>query len=627
VPLEAGTLQTWVRVDSAQTYQVVVNSAGASGVSNSVTIIPSDPFGTLVATADPDTITSNGVSTTTITSNEIKDQFGNRVAEGELITIWTDRGEILSMDQDAVEPGIQRRVQADGTVSLQLRSDGTFGTARVDMESVDGSPKAAGFVDVIFALPPIVVAAGDPIPNAVIIDQLAQFRVPVVNWSTTGVMLTTATKFRFEDGATYEANLESPTWLEGSSGSIVDTLAFDAQLVDPAITPQRYTPALELDGVDGNLADYSQTVLLPSNSLLVSAIEILSISGPAVLSRGDSAIVYVTVKNPTPAVATINTATLQFSPNLGGYTVYPSLDLPAPLAGGASIQARVPVKVSDTSGLGTDVVDARVTATIGILPVEDDSVDPHAPWTWTIQQEAQINYVTNTLSPSAVSIGKNYSISVDLENIGQAAVQFDTAATKLTFTDGTTSFETTPNELGIFGSERRTITFKPKTIPASMTPGNWPVTIDIHGTENGAPFNVILSPLANEIAVQDSAFIIAAGSLAPTTTVTQGADAFFELQVENTGDATVNLDVDATRIRFVGGNYVAALDPSSPTALGGGLVTTIVFRGEEVTDPPGVYPTTIDLVGLENDLQLKPIAIDRPRDGSDKQGRSRSGNV
>ncbi|MCK5618254.1 MAG: hypothetical protein KAJ17_02585, partial [Candidatus Krumholzibacteria bacterium] len=179
VTLKAGTLQTYVTLNDADTYTIASATQGdpsTSGESSSLVIVPAAPALTITATATEDTITANSLSTTDITSSVITDAFGNTVAPGELVTVTPSpgMGTIDTPDQDIPREGNQQAVDATGHIFFRLRSSTTTGTSSVSMESAVGS--ATGSIDIVFADIPAFACDEIPIPSIVIVGDSVIFK-------------------------------------------------------------------------------------------------------------------------------------------------------------------------------------------------------------------------------------------------------------------------------------------------------------------------------------------------------------------------------------------------------------------------------------------------------------------
>lgn len=107
--------------------------------STTVNFISGNPAGNIVLYANPTEISADGVSTSTITSDPIKDEKGNTVPDGVFITVSTTLGSITSTDLDPNTLGIQVATDSSGKISFVVKSSTVAGTATINAASVIGN--------------------------------------------------------------------------------------------------------------------------------------------------------------------------------------------------------------------------------------------------------------------------------------------------------------------------------------------------------------------------------------------------------------------------------------------------------------------------------------------------------
>jgi hypothetical protein len=613
VTLAGGIAATTLTHTAAYDVQVQATDGGANGISPSITIQPNLPAGTITALAVPDTITANGASTSLITSSAITDTYGNTVGTGTKITIAASAGVIISPDQDGGTPGNQQITNPSGQIVFQLRSDTSPGMSIVSMTSVSGT--AAGNVSVYFAQPPVINCLTQPIPNNVVAGDFVAFKVYVLNTSATGVNLSSSTTFEFSDtGETFIATLASPIHIAPVSA---DTLHFTSTQVDVNMDPGSYRPVLELSGTDLHGSPFSGTCLLQSNSLTVSAIQITAISAPAVVVKGDTKNVTVTVKNLGPITATIESVSLDFS--LGSYSFGASPDLPATILPGATGDIRVPVTIQTFSNIGFSTIDAVVSGTVNGIAVSDGSLAPYLPLPqWEIKAGADLDYVSGSLIEMTVSQDQDHSFSLELTNNGDATVTLDPLLTELSFTDGVETYTALlAQSTAIASGATQRVAFLVERVPLTFSPGPWDVDILCRGLENGAPFTETVRTSDGG----DFLNVVTPASLNPVTPslnpdlVSRLTDVFFEVTFQNLGGASIILDTDSTRISFGSvivdarldaalAAYDSPLDPGGSTTIGTAS-TTLKFLAQTVTVADGDYLPQVRIVGLENGVPYR----------------------
>ncbi len=596
--LSGGTASTTVTASLVQTYAIKASSVlqpAVSGQGASVVVSPAAPAGVITATATADVITANGSSVTTLTSSVIRDAFGNQVPAGGGVTVTTSGGVILG-----TQPKI---IGANGRVSFDLRSSTTPGPVTVSMTSVAGT--AFGQKIIQFAQPVAFNTSQSPVPSIVKPGDNPRFRVVVANTSSTAANLTTATRFAFADGVhTFNAFLAAPRTVAAADTA---TLVFNNTILDAAFVSGAYTPVVTLIGNDQYGSAFNVSSALPLNAVQVTSIEITLISAPSPVSRGQTRNVSVSVRNNGATAASLDNLTLSFSPGVGLYTPgTPAPALPVQIAAGNTATVVIPVTIETASGLGTDQIDAFAEATVSGQPVTDDSVDPHPLGSWQIVAQANLAYVPGSLTPPVASRGKSYAFQMTIQNTGSGVVSLSPALTRLTFTDGSLNFSAAPVQAyAIPGGATQVLTFVDTAIPGGFATGPRDVVLNAQGTDNGAPFTQLVSTVGSgdQLNIVTPAVLTAvAGTLSPVLT-TQGATATFQVAVNNTGGATVDLIPPTTTLSFTGFN--ASLDPTGPTSIGPLGNTTLRFIGTPVSagsTPPGNYFPQIDVDGTENGL-------------------------
>jgi hypothetical protein len=169
------------------------------GTGPAVTVVPAPPSGAITASATQNTITANGVSTTTITSGVIRDTYGNQAASGLNVNVAAGIGGFIV-------GGSPKQIDGTGRISFDLRSSLNVGTSTVNMTSA-APGTASGSINIAFAPKPALTCTTAPSPAIVVPGQNVAFSVKADNGSATAVNLTTATTFTFSDGThTYSAS-------------------------------------------------------------------------------------------------------------------------------------------------------------------------------------------------------------------------------------------------------------------------------------------------------------------------------------------------------------------------------------------------------------------------------------
>jgi len=605
VTLVNGTFTRSITSNPAQVIQIRAQTLGTPsvfGLSPDITVAPNIASGAITATALPDTITADGISTSVVTSGSTHDAFGNIVATGTLITVASTLGGSIAGDVNGGILGVQMATDAAGKITFVLKSGTTVGTATVTMQAV-APGTASGNIPVRFAPKPVIANPGNPSPSVVTPGSSSGFAVVVQNTSATGVTLSTASTFQFTDGVdTCVSNLASATYIDGLASK---TLTFSSELIPDEMAPGLYRPRLNLSGTDEFGATFSQNNLdLPLNSLRVVAIEIpvngIVLESP--VSRGQTRDITVFVHNLGPISATIESVNFTFSVGNQHFTYNPVVSLT--VLGGATNSVSIPVTVLQTAPVGLTDVDAAVSGNVNGTPVFDGSIDPYSPPKWDIRSGANMTYVDGSLTPATVSRTKTHSIKVQFTNNGDTSIELQRPATTLSF-DGTT-YEAPISQNEAFGvGATKEIVFDAKEVPAAIQADrNYDVRLHLAGLENLEAFtlNLYTSSKNDSIRVVTPANVTyVAGSLHPTT-VSRTISAGFELDVLNTGTAAVQLTAGSTTFSFGSGSYTATLNSSAGTTIAPAATTTLVFNSQLVNTGVGTYTPTLHLVGTENTL-------------------------
>jgi hypothetical protein len=605
VTLTDGRAAVTVRDNKAEklVLRALTLAGGALSSSDTISVRPEVPSGAITFfSIIPGTITANGSSVSTITTNPVRDVYGNIVAPGTLVRVTPSLGSVGSEDKDPSTPlTVERQTESSGAVSVFIRSGTTSGLSAVQFQSLTGS--AGGTANVTFAPPPACAYAGYLTPRHLVPTQPASFRCSVANGSPTGLNLTTQTSISFADSAsnTYEAHLVLPVLLAGSA---TDTLDFEATIVPANMLGGAYTPRVRLAGNDIHGAPYQVEFNAGSNSVSVSNVELMRVTTPSIVSRGDTFEVDVRIKNGGGSVVSVDEIVPIFDHGYFGMTGAWNPPLPNNLPAGAERDYRRRMYVFMNSPLGADTIDASVTASVDGSQVQDASAYPDVAPIF-VQSAASIEYVAGSLSPAVVSKGQSHGFSLSLKNAGQAAVILSGSGTWLSFTDGVDTLRVALGAEGALPGGRVTnIVFPSATVPLAMDAGSWPVSVRLRGTENGGSFGQTLVLGDAIVVVEPAQLAYRPGSVAPTPVSKRSAVAF-EVGVNNTGGATVVCNPDSTWIRFSSGStvYTAKLDGARGTAVAPGA-RTLYFNAVTIPDamPTGKYRPTVRAKGAENGL-------------------------
>ena len=250
-----------------------------------------------------------------------------------------------------------------------------------------------------------------------------------------------------------------------------------------------YTPRVRLVGNDVYGSPYQVEFNAGSNSVSVSDVEIMRVTAPSIVSRGDTFEVDVRIKNGGGSVVSVNDIVPRYGHGYFGVTGAWNPPLPDNLPAGAERDYRRSMYVFTNSPLGADTIDASVTASVDGSQVQDASAYPNVAPIF-VQSAASIAYVSGSLSPGVVSKGQSHGFALSLRNDGQAAVILSGSATWFSFTDGVDTLRVVLGADGALpGGATTNIVFPSTAVPLAMDAGNWPVSVRLRGTENGGSFS------------------------------------------------------------------------------------------------------------------------------------------
>jgi hypothetical protein len=266
-PAKSGNFSNGVRSEmiaylkSGSNKIITVNDGlGHSGASNSFTVTPDKPSGTITFTANPKAIPPDRKTPSQISSSApIQDAYGNNVGGGKLFTISvndTSFGTITTADADPNTPGQQiatsSSVGSVGRLGFTFKAGGKGGTATIFVSSVDGT--ASGSVNISVNHVKLLAVATTPAT----VSQ-GQRNIPVKmrvqNFGADTVSIDSA-KLSFSRNAA-DFTVKAPV-LPKIPGNAIRTLTFSV-----SIAPNAQTGAVTIDGqIFGKLSSgikYSDT--------------------------------------------------------------------------------------------------------------------------------------------------------------------------------------------------------------------------------------------------------------------------------------------------------------------------------------------------------------------------------
>lgn len=167
-----GTVDSTWAVPPARSYPVkgiytarlVVTDTGGYRDAASVQIFVAaagEPAGPIALAPDVIQVPADGVSLIRFSSGPIAAAGGLLVADGTLVTLFTDRGALAGIVDAGAEPGVQVATSG-GRISFSLQADAVPGTATVTAEAVAGTARGSRLVRFSGASAPPFVVDGSP---------------------------------------------------------------------------------------------------------------------------------------------------------------------------------------------------------------------------------------------------------------------------------------------------------------------------------------------------------------------------------------------------------------------------------------------------------------------------------
>ncbi len=149
------------------------------------TLAPRLPQGDYDLHCNPDSLPSNGISLTQVTSDTIRYNDGTIIPDSTLFTVGLTKGTLMTSDADTAYPGIQIN-SSGGKVSFQVRSDTIATPIKITCISIWGYARCqteVALYDTVPPDPPVItgaVAVGDAIIlkwDTVAAPDLAGYRI------------------------------------------------------------------------------------------------------------------------------------------------------------------------------------------------------------------------------------------------------------------------------------------------------------------------------------------------------------------------------------------------------------------------------------------------------------------
>ncbi len=345
----------------------------------------------------------------------------------------------------------------------------------------------------------------------------------------------------------FEDNVEIIPLATGSvtNGLIDDSLAFVNAVCDLTQFDMAYQGAARFlqfkaesnSGVEGT----SQTVEINSSS-----IEKIFLSTSSAY-RGDQFSALVTISNFGSLPLDVDGLALESSQGeMAIDSVVP--DIPEEIAGNSSLTFEMFTSVPFTYNTEMTYFSASFTGFYNMQSISDQS-DILDSLKILSQQEA--TYVPGSLTPDTLSRGRNYSLRLELQNLGDAVISL-TSESYMRFSSDSDTF-TTSLEVPTFlpaSGEAVVLFFEENKVSFDMASGKYEIGLYLSGLQGGSNYSEELV-LEDSIVLQSPPAIeFVAGSFAPDS-VYRGSELLPGLNIENSGEAKFIADLDLSYLELL----------------------------------------------------------------------------
>lgn len=259
--------------------------------------------------------------------------------------------------------------------------------------------------------------------------------------------------------------------------------------------------------------------------------------------------------------------------------------------------------IDSTLSLGPHPLDLIVTGDYSGTQTADTLLDGD---TLIVVTSSNLSDIGGSLAPTVVSRGGEYACSFRVTNSGGAAINLADSS-YLYFTDGVVEYQAELSQNSFVGpGAQATLIFNSELVNASFVAGYHTLQFFIFGSDLGGTV-VDSFDLADSILVQTATNIAYdSGTISPTVLLT-GAEVTLSVRVNNSGQASLELNPDLTKITFGDGarQFIAYIDTSSEVR-----VDRIVSGDTTLTFVPTLllpefidssYVPMLTISGLQND--------------------------
>lgn len=327
-------------------------------------------------------------------------------------------------------------------------------------------------------------------------------------------------------------------------------------------------------------------------------------------------------------VANLGSGTVTVDPSLSG-SGFASLDDPAAFDLAPDSAPREIAWSGTLNGPGNASVSADATGTTQAFGQSFESDAPVSQSTdaLSVLSAAEFEYAADSLNPQIVVPGSSVAFSVQLDNIGQAAVDnIDLASSTFEFA-GFSAPLTSPSS--IEGDSSALFTFQDTVVPATIPDGDYTPTVTINGTDqNGVTVSQTIT-LDDTLTLDSTVPDVAIDVDLPTSAVngeSPAATSNTDFQVTGTvtdandsgeQDPCGSCEITGQLVVFDASGTQIQQEPVQFTNDGGDLSATINTSFQSGATAANVTASAVDEAGLSNSGATEIFDVDIVAPGED----------
>ena len=416
----------------------------------------------------------------------------------------------------------------------------------------------------------------------------ASFTITISNPGNVAVPLNiSATNLRFSGGGySYSATLQSPSILPANNMSI--TLTYNTETVSAEFPGGAYTPDIQMVGsgsfssMNGTFTTSPGELTIGDENVTMSSVQIIGLNpeSPSDILQGDQGIIAkMIVLNVGIALPIDPFPTTSIYFKYMDNTPFPVSNLQRTddltvLESGVQSEITFTFDVPTGNNPGEINVFARLSLDGGNLI--KDPIEPSG--SFQLLSAGALEYVENSLTPDEVIPRESIFLRAKFINTGSANIVLDKDRSSIEILGTSIGSRNLITHYTLEGLETTEIFFQQMPIPAGLSPGDYDVSWDLHGSlTNGFPYDSI-AVIEDGLTVIPAANLVFSKILIEEDTVRQGqTNVMIDYQIRNVGGSDANISTLEHKFKIAGGALIPAnewiatdLDPDLPSILGDG---------------------------------------------------------